>query len=157
VGSSYAELRRLPWRVRHDSSRRRDPKLGLVPRSHQSRKAAENNPSPAKWQCAKKSAGNYVQRMINSDHAVHLILLLTFDPRPRIYFPKAGETSTRKSTVCGIKGSFHVYRTTPANYILNPSPRSSRVLRPDLFSPAASAAPSLPNEKYATAYFSVCQ
>jgi hypothetical protein len=43
-----------------------------------------------------------------------------------------------------------------ANYILDPSRTSlAALVVPILFSPTASAAPSLANEKYVTAYFSV--
>jgi hypothetical protein len=66
---------------------------------------------------------------------------------------RAGETSGRKSTVCCINGVLSATADPLPINILDPS---NAALAPRCFlSPAASALPSLPNDKYATAYFSV--
>jgi hypothetical protein len=61
---------------------------------------------------------------------------LASDPLARTNFQEPGDSSARKSTVCGITGLLS-YPSLPAgplaNYILDPSPQSSRLFPPRSF------------------------
>jgi hypothetical protein len=75
-----------------------------------------------------------------------------------MYFPKAGETSGRKSTVCGITGILSV-RQSPdgrlANYILDQSCAPlARLLRHDAFIAGAQGGAFASKQKICNSIFS---